>query len=281
MAQRQTNLRFNAVILAGDRASDDPVATVSGACCKAAAPIDGVPMVMRVLRELEASAYLHEGVLCGPPGDVIVGLDWFEQVLETGRWRWTEPGPGPTASAHRGLQILSDDLPALITTADHALLNASIVEYFCEHAARSDADILVGLARHEAVTKAFPGLRKTVLRLRDGNYCGCNLFAIMSPHARLALMQWQRVEQQRKRPWRIAALVGWRTVLRYLTRSLTLAGALSGLSHQLGVRVGAVVLPFPEAAIDVDSEEDLRFVEQIMRERTPPAGPEARHPHAG
>jgi hypothetical protein len=48
-----------------------------------------------------------------------------------------------------------------------------------------------------------------------------------------------------------------------LIGSLTLAEALDRISHRLGFRAGIVVMPFPEAAIDVDSVSDWHFVEQI------------------
>ncbi len=51
--------------------------------------------------------------------------------------------------------------------------------------------------------------------------------------------------------------------MRYLIGSLTLADAVDRISHRLGFRAGIVVMPFPEAAIDVDTKSDWQFVEQI------------------
>ena len=39
------------------------------------------------------------------------------------------------------------------------------------------------------------------------------------------------------------------------------------VSRAMGVRVRAVPLPMPEAAIDVDRESDLALVTRILRER--------------
>ncbi|MEE4462085.1 MobA-like NTP transferase domain containing protein, partial [Azotobacter chroococcum] len=80
---------------------------------------------------------------------------------------------------------------------------------------------------------------------------------------------WRQVEQERKRPWRvIAGALGPLATLRYLLGRLTLEQALAQLSRKLGVKIGAVVLPFAEAAIDVDSRADLDLVERILAQRT-------------
>jgi len=52
-------------------------------------------------------------------------------------------------------------------------------------------------------------------------------------------------------------------VARYLLGRLSLPDALGHISGRMGVRVGAVLLPFPEAAVDVDTVEDWRFAESL------------------
>jgi hypothetical protein len=56
-------------------------------------------------------------------------------------------------------------------------------------------------------------------------------------------------------------------VLRYLLGRLSLPEALDRMSGRLGFKAGAVVIPFPEAAIDVDSVRDLKLVEEIVANR--------------
>ncbi|MBW2642152.1 MAG: hypothetical protein JRC89_02000 [Deltaproteobacteria bacterium] len=48
---------------------------------------------------------------------------------------------------------------------------------------------------------------------------------------------------------------------------LTLAEALDRISRRLGFKAGVVVIPFPEAAIDVDSVNDWHFVKRIVAEK--------------
>ena len=74
---------------------------------------------------------------------------------------------------------------------------------------------------------------------------------------------WRKVEQQRKNPLRVVSQLGWWSVLRYLLGRMTLDQALAELSERLKVRIKPVHMPFPEAAIDVDSIADQRLVEEI------------------
>jgi hypothetical protein len=151
----------------------------------------------------------------------------------------------------------------LLTTADHALLESEMVDYFCQQAQRTGADLVVALASARQVMSAFPGVRRTVTRLRDDGYCGCNLFAFLTPESRVMADVWQQVEQQRKRPWRVIAILGWSSVLRYLIGQLSLQQALDRLSLRLGIRIAAVTMPFSRAAVDVDTPEDWELVKRL------------------
>jgi hypothetical protein len=125
--------------------------------------------------------------------------------------------------------------------------------------------VVVGLARAEQVTAAFPGSRRTILRLGGHGYCGCNLFAFLTPAGRSAVGYWRRVEQERKRPLRmLTGALGWSAIVDYALGRLTLDRALARISRRLGLRAAPVILPFPEAAVDVDSVEDLQLVRAIV-----------------
>ena len=256
-----TSTPFTAVVLAADRNPGDPVARAAGSCCKALAPVGGIPMVQRVIGALDESREVDGKVLCGPPESMLDGNGDFNRWLRVQDVRWLPPEDTPSSSALAAMASIAPHVPVLLTTADHALLNAAIVDFFCREARRSGCDALVGLTRHGLVIEAFPGIRRTVLRLRDDAYCGCNLFAFLTPAARTLADYWRRVERQRKKPLRVVGALGWVAVLRFLLRRLTLDEALERLSRRLGVRLGAVMLPFPEAAVDVDTMADWNFVE--------------------
>ena len=255
---------FTAVILAGIRPSGDPVAEAAGVQSKAFVAVGGRPMVLRVLDALDASHQIGTHILCGSSQKSIERQPELKARITEGRLKYVAGQSTPSLSTHHVLQSLSDNAPVLVTTADHALLSTPIIDYFCTEARKAKCDVAVGLASHEEVISAFPETRRTAIKFKDGSFCGCNLFAFLSPQAYTAAQFWRQIEQERKSPLKMMRILGWRAVLRYLAGKMSLNEALEHLSKQMGLRAGAVMLPFPEAAVDVDTVNDLKFVQSLV-----------------
>lgn len=256
--------RFHAVVLAGDRGPGDPVARHTGAACKALAPLAGQLMLLRVLDALAASTAVSGVTLVGPSQAQRAGCPALAKRIASGEVAWLPPASSPCQSALAGLAGVPASTPVLLTTADHALLQTAWVDAFCAAARVTGKDALIGLARHASVLEAFPRSRRTALRFRDGAYCGCNLFAFLSPAGRRAPEFWRHIEQLRKKPHRLAAALGPGTLLAYLCGWLTLDAGLARLSRRVGAQLGAVLLDDPRAAVDVDSVADFELVETLL-----------------
>jgi hypothetical protein len=100
-------------------------------------------------------------------------------------------------------------------------------------------------------------------RFKNGDFCGCNLYAFLTPKSRSAADFWRRVENKRKQPVQMLGELGWRVVLRYLLGRLSLDDVLQHVSLRMGLRAGVVLMPFPEAAVDVDSVGDWDLARSI------------------
>jgi len=59
----------------------------------------------------------------------------------------------------------------------------------------------------------------------------------------------------------------WRPLLAYLLGRVTLDDAMARASNIIGARIAAVVVPYAEAAIDVDKPADLALAETILARR--------------
>ena len=258
------NMRFVAVVLAADRTTSDPITQFTGAACKAFAPIDGIPMIIRVLDTLAACDLISSVVLCGPPESLHTYCPELEQRIASGQITWLSNQDTPSRSAEHCFDHINDDAPILLTTADHALLTPLMVQGFLKKSLAANSDATVGIVRQEEIVSAFPGSRRTVTRLRDGNFCGCNLFTF-SPKGRSLVRFWRQAEDLRKRPWQlIAQILGLQLVLSYLFRRLTLKSAFSAVSTKSEVNIQAIILSDPRAGVDVDKIADLQLVESIL-----------------
>ncbi|MBW1981301.1 MAG: nucleotidyltransferase family protein [Deltaproteobacteria bacterium] len=260
--------RFTAVVLAADRGADDPVARAAGVCCKSLTPIGDRAMVLHVVDALRAAREVRQIILCGPPRETIARDRELSTLVSSGEVRWIANRETPSTSTHHVLATLSDDLPVLVTTSDHALLNSHMVDHFCTEARRSGCDVVAGVAAHHEVQAAYPETKRTAIRLQDGAYCGCNLFAFLTGVGRRAASHWKTVEKKRKKPLHLVSSFGPLTLLRFALGKLTSQEALSRVSRKFGLRAGIVLLPFPEAAIDVDTPSDWQLVQRIVAGRS-------------
>lgn len=255
---------FDAIVLAADRGHDDPVAAAARVPAKCLTPIAGRPMLLRVLQTLAQSRQVGTILLCGPKAEILDRSPELRQLLADGTVQWIAQQATPSRSAAAALEAFPADRPVLLTTGDHALLSPGMVRHFLDQAGAADCDVAFALAPHELVQTAYPRSRRTVLKFSDGNFCGCNLFAFFSPRGRAMAQLWQQVEDRRKSPIHVISLVGWRAMALYAMGRLSLEGALRRLSRKTGIRISVVTMPFAEAAVDVDSVEDLELVRTIV-----------------
>lgn len=256
--------RFRALVLAGERPGGSALSRAAGVPAGVLVPVARKPAVERVIDALTASPRVEDCLLCGPESSVADASDTIRELKARDRVSWLAPAAGPAASTLAGLTAL-EHFPALVTAGDHALLSPAILDEFFAGVDGRDEDLLIGLVPYEAVRAAFPESRRTVLKFSDGGYCGSNLFAFLHRRGLHAVRFWRQVESDRKRPWRVARRLGLRTLLRYLAGRCTVAEAFRALSSRAGCTVGYVRLHNPAAAIDVDSVDDWRLAERILK----------------
>ena len=260
-------IKFSAVVLAGERPGRSDFSRELDLPASVLVKVAGKSALARVIESLESSESVEGGVLCGPAENVFQENPEFQQILEGSSFRWMAPEMGPSASALAGIEQLNS-FPTLLTAGDHALLTAGLVDDFCTRALELDVDVVFGLVPYSIVRAEFPETRRTVLKFSDGQFCGSNLFAILSPEGKAGPAFWSRVEADRKRPWRMVRRmglwVGLSMMIRYLLGRLTLDSVLGSLSRVMGCRVGCILLDYPRAAVDVDSVADRDLAERVL-----------------
>ena len=246
-------MSFVAIVLAGSRGGADPVAAYAEVSDKALIAVGGRTMLARVVDALRRAGATRVLVVhsSDPVRDHALALGCEVLAGES----------GPSASAAAALAHLG--APALLTTADHALLVPEWITDFLA-AVPAQADVAALLARRDVVEAEVPDTRRTWLRFADGAWSGCNLFHLTTPRAADALALWQQVERDRKRPWRIVRRLGPGLLFRYMLGRLTLAEAIGRIGELAGVRAAMVPSPHGLAAVDVDKPADLDLVRGLL-----------------
>jgi GTP:adenosylcobinamide-phosphate guanylyltransferase len=257
-----------AIVLAGRRSTDDPLATAAGAPHRALLDIEGEPMLVRVVKRLLAWPTIERILINIDRPALLLDLAALVALRDAGSVEFMQSTESPSRSVLESLDWA--DLasgPVLVTTADHALLDDDMLDAFLGASEQIECDLTVGLVSRVTIEARFPEAKRTYLRFRDGAFSGANLFLFRTPNAERAAAFWRRVENERKHPWRMARAFGLGTLLLFLTRRLDLDAAFVRASSVIGAKIRAIRLHFAEAAVDVDKIEDLELVQRILAER--------------
>ncbi|WP_066556234.1 nucleotidyltransferase family protein [Croceicoccus bisphenolivorans] len=245
-----------ALILAGNRPGGDPFAQEQGVAHKGLIEVVGSAILSRVCEALRGAGIARIVVATNCPEISALAAAEGAEVMPA------ESGP----SASVGAALARYGAPMVVTTADHALLQAGWVADFLQDTPE-DADVSILLARREVVERAVPQTKRTWIRLADGQWSGCNLFFLKTARASRAIALWSEVEANRKRPLRMASRLGWGTLLRFVLGRLTLQAMVSRLAGRVGIDARVVAARDGRAAIDVDKAADFALVRELLAKR--------------
>jgi len=236
---------LDVVVLAGGRCPED-LLEATGVEFRAGLPVRGRPMVAWVI---EAVSHLGKVIVVGAPP----GLSPHQ----------LEAGATFIESLGRGIQAVTSD-SFLLVTGDLPFLTRAAVDDFilrCDPAAMLSFPV-IDVRESE---RAFPGMKRTSVKTREGRFTGGNIALIQTEQMRAALPVMERAYANRKKPLRLAAIVGIGTLFgvaigQVVPRLLTLARLERAVGRCLGYPVRAIPTPFPEIGADIDNLEQYRSI---------------------
>lgn len=252
-------MKVQAVLLAG-ATNQGKLATVSDAAHEALIPVGGRPMVHYVLDALRDTQSVGRVVMVGPAQALKASgnVDDIE-VLDGGRTM--------VENLRIGVDALDPDSPVLVITSDIPLIHGEAIEDFLARCAKAQADIYYPIIRKETNERAFPGVRRTYVRLKDGVFTGGNM-ALLEPKVVPACEDViAQAVAMRKKPWQLSRMLGFIFILKLLSNRLTLAEIEDRVADLLGFRGVGVESPYPEVGIDVDKPDDLYLVEEAIKSK--------------
>ena len=250
-------MTWTAVVLAGSRPGGDRFAEQFGTDLKPLIPIAGEPMVCRPVHALLKTKGIGKILVLSQSPERIAA------VLPRSRRIKVQESQGTIAETIEGLILKhAAGFPILVTTADHALLDASMVAEFMKQAA--GADLAIGVVERQSLAARLPQTKRTWIAFRGGAYSGANLFAFGSIKALAGIERWRSVEQDRKKGWRVLSALGPMLLLGALLRLRTIDQTVVAVARRLGMSARVVVLSNPLAAVDVDKPVDHAIVEAIL-----------------
>jgi GTP:adenosylcobinamide-phosphate guanylyltransferase len=242
-----------AVILAGGGIEPEWQAQ-AGVRSRAEVVVGDAPMYQHVLRALQGVENICAILMVGdvPEGTGYTVLTPRESLLENVRL---------------GLEQSQTD-SVLFATVDLPFLTTESVQFFLSESLRSDAALTYAVVPADLCRERFPQLKRTTVRLREGEVTGGNLFWARRAVALQNLPRLEALYRARKQPVRMAMSIGLGLLARFLAaqylnpRLLSIEQIEQRVAQILRVPVKAIITPYPEVGTDIDRLEHWLPVRQ-------------------
>ncbi|KPF64636.1 NTP transferase domain-containing protein [Porphyrobacter sp. AAP60] len=258
--------KVTALVLAGKRAGVlDPLAARAGVAQKAVVPINGVPMIERVVRQVAACDAVDAIRIVAHERDEIAALPTIAALAQKNRLTIVEGRHNLVDSVVGAVDGAA--FPVMITTADNCLVTPDGYAEFIAGCLAAGAEGAAGLARKEDVQAADPQGQQRFYKFRDGGYSNCNLYWLGNTKAVSAAEIWREGGQFVKFPRRIIKAFGLLNLLRFWLGNGTKEKLFAQISRRFGLRLVPVVLSDGHFAIDVDNETTYAVTEKILKQR--------------
>ncbi len=233
------------VVLAGGKCSPE-LAELGHTEFRATLPIWGTTFVEIVL---DAVRSIGEPILVGgPPG------------LHR---RQVPGGENFIGSLKNGLDAVGS-ANFLLATADLPFLTTDGARDFIQ---RCDAQAMLNypIVCADRPDPRFAAIKRTTIRLREGKFTGGNLALIQTELMRTHLPTMESAYAMRKKPLKLAALVGFGTLFKVAAAQVAppLLGLKSleiAVARFLGAPVRAIITPYQEIGMDIDNAEQYKAI---------------------
>lgn len=255
---------YPAVVLAGySHEKPDPLAAAMGAERKALLDVGGKPMVWWVVDALRRSRRVGRIAIVGmSPED---GVDFGVDVLYVAN----QPRHFDNIMAGmRALQTVEPHLDRfLIASADIPLLQPETVDWFVATCEAQDGDFFYSIVEQKVMEGQFPGAARSYVPVREGRFCGGDLFMVRASIAHNNEPLVRELLARRKSAFQQVRLAGFRTVLKFLFRRLSIADAEAVASRLMQCKTRAVNSPYADIGMDVDKPHQLEMVRRLVGAR--------------
>ncbi|QGG48693.1 NTP transferase domain-containing protein [Heliorestis convoluta] len=228
------------------------------ASMEALIPIGSRPMVEYVLQALLQCEPIDRVVLVGP-------CELEKRYESNDLVQVTAGGTDHLDSLQKGIALLKEPSEEILVVAgDVPLLTAQAICRFLESCRNSNGDLYYPLIRREVSEGKYPGMKRTFVRLRDGEVTGGNLLLFKRSILDSIVAKGREFIKLRKDPFGLAGLLGWRFLLSFMTGTLTVQDAQNRVSELLGIEGRAIIVEDPEIGFDIDKPTDLELARKIL-----------------
>jgi molybdopterin-guanine dinucleotide biosynthesis protein A len=245
---------LNAVVLAGDKENGGKNALPSQ---KAFVEINNRPMLAYVLDTLMSVQTVGQVAVVGPKDKLESKIARRDVLFIDGRGSMFQ-------NLTKAVEQFENKGQVLVLTCDIPMVTREAVEDFIEQTKAIKADFYYPIVSREDNDKKYPGVSRTYVKLKDGTFTGGNLFLINAEIINKFSGVAERVLSNRKKPWRLAKILGWGFVVKFALGNLVISELEATVSKLFGIKAKAVISHYPEIGTDVDKPSDLVIATRFL-----------------
>lgn len=262
-----TQKQFPVIVLAGQRKNTiDPLATAASVSHKCLIPVAGQLLISHVIDALANNEYVSRIIISTEDASILQKIPGALQLFEENRLTVVTAQENLVDSVD--LALKESGYPAILTTADNAMLTKEDIQAFVDRAQSDQSDVAIAFARRDDILSAHPNGQKRFYEFSDDAYSNCNLFWLANERALLSVESFREGGQFIKYPRRILNAFGLLNMLLFLLHWRSLTSTMSALSNRFDLKVTSVVVKNGALAIDVDNERTRDIAEELLLART-------------
>jgi len=254
-----TQRKTDALVLAGGLNGEEML-RITGEKARCFIKMGKIPILEFVLTALRGSPYVGKITIVGNPEMLspYKGKLVDEIIPEASNLQ---------ENFFNGLIAAGDTDYLLVSSADIPLISADIIDNLFKLFSREESDIYYPIIPINVVDAKFPGGKRTVQKLKEGDFTGGNLFVLNPKSILKNRHKFDRLIEARKSKSEMIKLFGMGFVFKYLTKSLDIASLEAKASSILGSKTKAINCPHAEVGFDVDKPEDYKVALEVIRKR--------------
>lgn len=252
---------MDAIVIAGGVPQpEEPLYKFTQGKPKALLEVAGKPMVQWVLDAISGSEAVDSVVLISLPEDS--GLECSKPVTYL-------PDQGGLLENVRGgiektVEINPQAKHVLTVSSDIPTIKSEMIDWVVKENAGTDLDLYYTVIPRDVMEARFPESNRTYTVLQDIELCGGDLNMIRASTVYANVELWDQIVAARKSAFKQAALLGYGNLLLFLSRQLTLQGAVERVTKKMNITGKAVISPYAELGMDVDKPHQLEIVRKEL-----------------
>jgi len=247
-------MRIDAVVLAG-RENTGKLSGESSEKYEANIDIAGKPMVAYILGALQAVSRVGDIYLVGPKE----GLARYESE----RVKLVEPGDSLFDNVKIGLDRANTEF-VLVSASDVPLVTSRMIDEFLDQCLATGADFCYPVSEKADCERAFPGVKRTYVTLREGTFTGGNIFFVRKSIAGRTWSMVEKMIEYRKDPLKMASVLGLGLLVKLMLKTAGVSEIERRVGDLLMITPKAILRASPEIGVDVDKPSDLELCRRIL-----------------